>query len=114
MFWMRRDAFADHLVGDAGGGSGEKIIIWLGFALFLHNLPLGICRPRDPKMRINVAVKGKSDVHQVLHHLKAVALNIAVNAQGMCHGIIDHVAICRGKHGVVLEKIHMTEHVRRP
>ena len=49
----------------------------------------------------------------MLHGLKAVALNIAVNAQGMCHGIIDHVAIGRGEQRIVLEKIHMTEHMCR-
>ena len=63
VFRMRRDPIADHLVGNAGGGGGQKIIVRLGFAFFFHNLPLGIRRPRDPKMRINVPIQRKPDIH---------------------------------------------------
>src|SRR5919202_729657 len=62
-------------------------------------------------MRIDMAVEGKSDVHQVLDRLQAVALDIAVDAQRVRHGIIEHVAVGGGEQGVVLEKIDVTKHV---
>src|SRR5215831_17229442 len=62
-------------------------------------------------MGIDVAIEGKANVHQVLDRLQPVALDVAVDAQRVRHGIVDHVAISRGKQLVVLEKIDVTKHV---
>src|SRR5207248_2874832 len=63
-------------------------------------------------MRVNVAVEGKANVHQVLDALQAVALDVVINAQRMRHGIIDHAAIGVGKAEIVLEKVDMPKDMR--
>src|SRR5215471_6095470 len=58
-------------------------------------------------MRVRMAVKCKTNVHDVFDDLEAVALDVGVNAQRMRHGIVDHAAIGVRKAQVVFEEIDM-------
>src|SRR2546421_10116430 len=62
-------------------------------------------------MRIDMAIEGKANVHQVLDRLQPVALDVAVDTQRVGYSIVDHVAIGWGEQLVVLEKIDMTKHM---
>src|SRR5215831_14705680 len=75
------DVLPRHLIGDARSSSVKKIVIRLGWTFLFHYLPCRVGWPRHTEMRIDMAVEGKANVHQVLDRLQAVTLDIPVDAQ---------------------------------
>src|SRR5215471_1916354 len=112
VLWMRWDALTYHFVSHTRAGSVKKIIVGLGGMLLFHDLTRRVGLPYNSLVRINMAVERKAYVHQVLDGLQAVALDIAINAQRMRHGIVDHVAVSRGKQRIVFEKIDVPKDMR--
>ncbi len=108
-----RKAVAFDFIGHAWGRFVvEQIIVRLFLVFFLHHAALGVGRAVEPQMGIDVAVQGKADVHEMLDYLKSVAFDVIVDAGGVSHGVVNHVAVGIGKHDIVFEKIDVPDHVR--
>src|SRR5215468_3644673 len=112
VLWMGRDALPYHFVSHTRAGSAKKIVVGLGGMLLFHHLTLRVGLPYNPLVWVNMAVERKADVHQVLDSLQAVALDIAINAESMRHGIVDHVAVGGSKQHIVFEKIDVPKDMR--
>ena len=110
---MRWQPFPLHDAGHAAGRRLQQIGIRQSHMFLFDHAAWRIGMALETRVWINMAVKGKANVHQVLDDVEPVALDIGVNAQGMCHRIVDHTAIGIGKVDVVFEKIDMRKNVRR-
>src|SRR3990167_10285014 len=65
--WGELVAFGD--IGDTRCRWCQKVIVGLIESLMLDNAPWWIMRPGDAKVRVDMAIEGKANVHQVFNSL---------------------------------------------
>ena len=102
---MRREPLPFHDIRHAARGRLQQIVIRQDHVLLFDHPAGRIGLAQQAFMRVRMAVERKANVHEVFDSLEAVALDVRVNAQGVCHGVVDHAAIGIGKAHVVFEEV---------